>query len=59
MLIAGCNIVFWDLGGQSGMRSIWTQYYEEAHGIVFVLDATNKERFEEAKAALGTSASIL
>jgi ADP-ribosylation factor related protein 1 len=37
------------------MRKIWTQYYDEAHGIVFVLDAADKDRFEEAKGALGTT----
>ncbi len=25
------NLVFWDLGGQSGLRSIWEKYYSEAH----------------------------
>ncbi|GIL65745.1 hypothetical protein Vafri_19451 [Volvox africanus] len=46
------NIVFWDLGGQSGLRSIWDKYYSEAHAIVYVVDAANRSRFEESKVAL-------
>lgn len=46
------NLVFWDLGGQSGLRSIWDKYYSEAHAIVYVVDAANRSRFEESRAAL-------
>ncbi|OZJ03876.1 hypothetical protein BZG36_03962, partial [Bifiguratus adelaidae] len=40
---------FWDLGGQSDLRSIWTKYYAECHGIIFVVDATDRNRIEECK----------
>ncbi|WIA36678.1 hypothetical protein OEZ86_007960 [Tetradesmus obliquus] len=46
------QLVFWDLGGQQGLRSIWDKYYAETHGLVFVVDATDPERFDEAKVAL-------
>ncbi|KXZ47991.1 hypothetical protein GPECTOR_31g354 [Gonium pectorale] len=46
------NLVFWDLGGQSGLRSIWDKYYSEAHAIVYVVDSANRTRFDESKAAL-------
>ncbi|GLC39908.1 hypothetical protein PLESTB_000673500 [Pleodorina starrii] len=46
------NLVFWDLGGQSGLRSIWDKYYSEAHAIVYVVDAANRSRFDESRAAL-------
>lgn len=48
----GTNLVFWDLGGQPGLRSIWDKYFNETHAVMFVLDAANSERFEEAKSAL-------
>jgi hypothetical protein len=35
------------------MRSIWDKYYSDAHGVVFVLDAADVTRFEEAKLAFG------
>ncbi|KAG2488984.1 hypothetical protein HYH03_012425 [Edaphochlamys debaryana] len=46
------NLVFWDLGGQSGLRSIWDKYYSEAHAVVYVVDSAARNRFEESRAAL-------
>jgi ADP-ribosylation factor related protein 1 len=46
------HLIFWDLGGQPGLRSIWDKYYDESHGIIFVVDATTPSRFEESKRAL-------
>lgn len=46
------KLVFWDLGGQPGLRSIWEKYYEEAHAVIFVVDASLPSRFEESKSAL-------
>ena len=47
----GSKIVFWDLGGQKKMRSIWERYYKEANAVVFVVDSADIGRLEEAKAA--------
>lgn len=30
-------MVFWDLGGQSGLRSIWAKYYSESHAVIYVV----------------------
>ncbi|KAL5973620.1 hypothetical protein ACLOJK_030273 [Asimina triloba] len=46
------KLVFWDLGGQIGLRTIWEKYYEEAHAIIFVIDAACPSRFEDSKSAL-------
>ncbi|XP_038683806.1 ADP-ribosylation factor-related protein 1-like [Tripterygium wilfordii] len=46
------KLVFWDLGGQPGLRSIWEKYYEEAHAVIYVIDAACPSRFEDAKSAL-------
>ncbi|KAF2315663.1 hypothetical protein GH714_040185 [Hevea brasiliensis] len=35
-----------------GLRSIWEKYYEEAHAVVYVIDATCPSRFEDSKSAL-------
>lgn len=45
-------LIFWDLGGQAGLRSIWDKYYSESHAILFVADCTDEARLDEAKAAL-------
>ena len=46
------QVIFWDLGGQTGLRSIWDKYYDESHAVVYVVDAANRERFDESKQAL-------
>ncbi|XP_051121534.1 uncharacterized protein LOC127244961 [Andrographis paniculata] len=46
------KLVFWDLGGQPGLRSIWEKYYEEAHAVIYIIDAACPSRFEESKSAL-------
>ncbi|CAM9690634.1 unnamed protein product [Chrysoparadoxa australica] len=51
MSIFGCTVTFWDLGGQLKMRSLWSHYFEDAHGLVFVIDSADVGRFEEAKLA--------
>lgn len=38
---------------QPGLRSIWEKYYEEAHAVVYVIDASCPSRFEDSKTALG------
>ncbi|KAF8698663.1 hypothetical protein HU200_034912 [Digitaria exilis] len=49
---ANAKLVFWDLGGQVGLRTIWEKYYEEAHAIIYVIDAATASSFEDAKSAL-------
>eukprot|EP00955_Chlamydomonas_euryale_P114521 366281-Chlamydomonas_euryale.AAC.20 len=48
----GYNLVIWDLGGQSGLQSIWDKYYDESHAVIYVVDSANQARFAESKAAL-------
>ncbi|KAL6878432.1 hypothetical protein ACP4OV_012602 [Aristida adscensionis] len=50
---ANAKLVFWDLGGQVGLRTIWEKYYEEAHAIIYVIDAAAAASFEDSKSALG------
>ncbi|CAI9092191.1 OLC1v1027376C1 [Oldenlandia corymbosa var. corymbosa] len=50
--VSNTKLVFWDLGGQPGLRSIWEKYYEEAHAVVYVVDAACPSRFEDSKSAL-------
>nr|DAD18829.1 TPA_asm: hypothetical protein HUJ06_020292 [Nelumbo nucifera] len=38
---------------QSGLRTIWEKYYEEAHAIIYVIDAACPSRFEDSKSTLG------
>ncbi|VDO60018.1 hypothetical protein V3C99_006010 [Haemonchus contortus] len=38
---------FWDLGGQEDLRTLWVNYYDEANALIFVVDATRRDLFEE------------
>lgn len=49
---ANAKLVFWDLGGQIGLRTIWEKYYEEANAIIYVIDASSPSSFEDSKSAL-------
>lgn len=42
--VGNVKLIFWDLGGQVGLRSIWEKYFEEAHAVVFVVDSADHER---------------
>jgi len=39
----------WDISGQIKFRELWKHYYEGSNGIIFVVDATDKDRISEVK----------
>jgi ADP-ribosylation factor protein 1 len=45
------NISFtvWDVGGQERIRPLWKYYYQNAEGLIFVVDSIDKERIVEAR----------
>ncbi|CAH0474244.1 unnamed protein product [Peronospora belbahrii] len=48
------NIKFtaWDIGGQEKIRSLWMHYLSNNDAVIFVVDASDIERLDEAKEAL-------
>ena len=50
----GHNVTLFDLGGGKKIRGIWRNYLAEVHGIVFVVDASDPDRIEEAAAEFAT-----
>eukprot|EP00760_Papus_ankaliazontas_P019156 PhM_4_TR17912/c0_g1_i1/m.10907/K07962/ARL13B, ARL2L1; ADP-ribosylation factor-like protein 13B len=48
------EVVVFDLGGASNFRGIWHNYYADVHGVLFVLDSSDAERFPEAREVLST-----
>lgn len=49
---------FWDLGGQTELQSLWDKYYMESHGVIFLIDSSEPDRFDESKEAFGTLISV-
>ncbi len=52
--LEGIKLKFWDLGGQTELQSLWDKYYRESHAVIFVVDSSEPDRFDEAKEAFGT-----
>eukprot|EP00002_Diphylleia_rotans_P027974 TRINITY_DN5631_c0_g1_i2.p1 TRINITY_DN5631_c0_g1~~TRINITY_DN5631_c0_g1_i2.p1 ORF type:complete len:125 (-),score=29.44 TRINITY_DN5631_c0_g1_i2:32-406(-) len=48
MIVGNTEIQFWDVGGQERLRPLWKSYYDNIKGIIFVLDATDRNRINIA-----------
>ncbi|RWS26158.1 ADP-ribosylation factor 1-like isoform X3 [Leptotrombidium deliense] len=48
------NISFtvWDVGGQDKIRPLWRHYFQNTHGLIFVVDSNDRERIGEAREEL-------
>ncbi|XP_030632500.1 ADP-ribosylation factor-related protein 1 isoform X1 [Chanos chanos] len=49
--VGKARLMFWDLGGQEELQSLWDKYYAESHGVIYVIDSTDEERLTESKNA--------
>ena len=52
IVVGRLEMLFWDLGGQATLRTIWPQYYAESHAVVWVLDSADADRFQDARQEL-------
>ena len=43
------EFLFWDVGGQKKLRRIWTKYFAECNGVIFLVDGSDESRFEEVR----------
>lgn len=43
------QVTCWDVGGRSPLRALWRYYYENTDGIIYVIDANDKERIDQAR----------
>ena len=45
----GITFTVWDVGGQHKIRPLWAYYYQNVDGFLFVIDASDQDRFQEAR----------
>ena len=38
---------FWDIGGQFSLRPFWKNYFEQTHGVIWVVDGSDQGRYSE------------
>lgn len=50
LTVGGATLVAWDVGGQ--MESLWPSYFDGAHALIFVVDASDTGSFPRVAAAL-------
>eukprot|EP00440_Ansanella_granifera_P014521 gb/GFBE01015784.1/.p1 GENE.gb/GFBE01015784.1/~~gb/GFBE01015784.1/.p1 ORF type:complete len:184 (+),score=59.72 gb/GFBE01015784.1/:1-552(+) len=46
------NFTVWDIGGQDKIRKLWRFYYNGTHGVIFVVDSTDRDRIQDAREEL-------
>ncbi|KAL5008247.1 hypothetical protein ScPMuIL_013828 [Solemya velum] len=50
--VKGISFTVWDIGGQHKIRQLWRHYYHNVHGLVYVVDSTDRERMDESREEL-------
>lgn len=45
--VGSCEVRLFGLGGGKGIRGYWPNYYDDVHGVVFVVDSADEERLGE------------
>jgi ADP-ribosylation factor protein 1 len=42
------DLNIWDIGGQTRLRPLWRHYFRGSDALIFVIDASDRSRIEEA-----------
>ena len=43
------DLSMYDLGGKEKIRPLWQHYFQDTKAIIFVVDSSDKNRFQESK----------
>ncbi|XP_041706079.1 ADP-ribosylation factor-like protein 3 isoform X3 [Coregonus clupeaformis] len=52
----GFKLNVWDIGGQRKIRPYWRNYFENTDVLIYVIDSSDRKRFEETGQDLMTAA---
>uniref|UniRef100_A0A1B6EED2 ADP-ribosylation factor-like protein 3 n=1 Tax=Clastoptera arizonana TaxID=38151 RepID=A0A1B6EED2_9HEMI len=44
----GFRLNVWDIGGQRRIREYWKKYFNEVDVLIYMIDSSDKQRFEES-----------
>lgn len=56
--IGNLTATIFDIGGHAAVRIAWKDYFHKVHGIVFIVDLGDEERFHEVREAYETVYSL-
>ncbi|KAK4983951.1 hypothetical protein LTR66_002902 [Elasticomyces elasticus] len=48
----GYQLNIWDVGGQKTLRTYWKNYFEKTDTLIWVVDATDRERLDDCRLEL-------
>jgi len=48
MSLDGVKLSVWDVGGHETLREYWSNYYENANSLIYVIDAADEKRMKES-----------
>ncbi|EOA85315.1 hypothetical protein ACJQWK_07047 [Exserohilum turcicum] len=48
----GYKLNIWDVGGQKTLRTYWKNYFEKTDTLIWVVDATDRERIDDCRQEL-------
>jgi signal recognition particle receptor subunit beta len=49
LAIDGYEFISWDVGGRNQIRPLWRHYYPGTEALIFVVDSSDMDRFDQAR----------